>query len=120
MVIVFSDFFGNESLEELTDAFLHLRHNKHEVLLFNVMDKKHELDFDYPNKPTNFIDLETGKKVKLHPAGIKQAYHNQVNTALEELKLKCVQFKIGFVDVDIEKGLEKVLQEYLVKRQKII
>jgi uncharacterized protein (DUF58 family) len=120
LIIIFSDFITNESLDDLTDAFLHLRHNKHEVILFNVSDTKHEVELDFPNKPTNFIDLESGKKVKLHPAAVKEAYMKQVKNTAEALKLKCIQFKISYTEIDIEKGLEKVLLTYLVQRQKII
>ncbi|MDG1915696.1 MAG: DUF58 domain-containing protein [Crocinitomix sp.] len=120
LVIIFSDFFSNESLDELTDAFLHLKHNKHEVLLFNVMDKATEMNLDYPNKPTTFIDLESGEKIKLHPGEIKKQFQEQVAKVTSELKLKCTQFKIDFVEADIQEGIAFVLQQYLVKRQKII
>jgi uncharacterized protein (DUF58 family) len=120
LVMVFSDLFTNESMDELTDAFLHLKHNKHEVLLFNVVDKKHEIDFDYSNKPTTFIDLESGEKIKLHPAEIKKAFQDEVAEITKELKLKCSQFKIDFIEADIREGVAFVLQQYLIKRQKII
>lgn len=120
LIILFTDFFSNESMEELTDAFLHLKHNKHEVLLFNVIDKKHEIDFNYPNKPTTFIDLESGEKVKLHPNEVKKSFQKETKKIAEELKMKCIQFKIDFVEVDINEGVEFILQQYLVKRQKII
>ncbi len=120
LIVVFSDFFGNESMDDLTDAFLHLKHNKHEVIVFNVMDKKHEMLLDYPNKPTTFIDLETGEKVKLHPGEIKKTFQKQVEKISNELKMKCVQFKISYTEADIAEGVEFVLQQYLIKRQKII
>lgn len=120
LIVLFTDFFSNESMDDLTDAFLHLKHNKHEVLLFNVIDKKHEIDFDYPNKPTTFIDLESGEKIKLHPNEIKKSFREETKKMAERLKMKCIQFKIDFVEVDINEGVELVLQQYLVKRQKII
>ncbi|MEO9532832.1 MAG: DUF58 domain-containing protein [Crocinitomicaceae bacterium] len=120
LIVIFSDFFSGESLEDITDAFLHLKHNKHEVLLFHVTDKKHEIDLDFPNKPTTFIDLESGEKVKLQPNEIKKTYKKEVSELNAALKLKCSQFKIDFIEVDIQEGVEFVLQQYLVKRQKII
>lgn len=120
LVIIFSDLFTGESMDALTDAFLHLKHNKHEVLLFNVVDKKHELDFEYPNRPTTFIDLESGEKIKLQPAEIKAAFQKEVGEITKELKLKCSQFKIDFVEADITEGVEFILQQYLIKRQKIV
>lgn len=120
LIIIFSDLFSNESLDELTDAFLHLKHNKHEVLLFNVMDKKHEMELNFPNKPTTFIDLESGEKIKLHPSEIKKEFQNEVSKITKELKMKCTQFKIDFIEADIHEGISFVLQQYLVKRRKII
>src|SRR5690606_30164343 len=119
LIVIFSDFFSHESIDELTDAFLHLKHNKHEVLLYNVMDKKTEMELNFPNKPTTFVDLESGEKVKLHPAEIKKSYQDQVIKTTNELKMKCAQFKIDFIETDIAAGVEFVLQQYLVKRQKI-
>ena len=120
LIVIFSDFFSNESLDELTDAFLHLKHNKHEVLLFNVTDKKHEINFDFPNKPTTFIDLESGEKIKLQPNELKKSFQKEVEYKMNELKMKCIQFKIDFIDTDIQDSVEFVLQQYLIKRQKII
>ena len=119
LVVVFSDFFTSHSIEELADAFLHLRHNKHEVVLFNVLDKAKELEFNFPNKPTAFVDLETGEKIKLHPSEIKEKYKTKMDSYVSELKLKCTQFKIDFVDVDISEPIEFILQKYLIKRSKI-
>jgi uncharacterized protein (DUF58 family) len=120
LIIIFSDFFSNESLDEITDAFLHLKHNKHEVMLFNVIDKEHETELNFPNRPTTFIDLESGEKVKLQPNEIKKSYRKEVNDLMSELKMKCTQFKIDYVQADIREGVEFVLQQYLIKRQKII
>lgn len=121
LIIIFSDFFSNdESLDDLTDAFLHLKHNKHEVILFNVLDKEHENLFNYANKPTTFIDLETGEKVKVQPGEIKSQFRKQTESFMHELKMKCTQYKIDFINADIQEGVEFVLQQYLIKRQKII
>lgn len=119
LIIVFSDFTDTHSVEQLADAFLHLRHNKHEVVLFNVMDESKERHLDFVNQPTTFVDLESGKKIKLHPSQVKRAYEKQVNEHLEALKLKCAQFKIDYTEVDIHQPLEHVLQQYLIKRSKM-
>ena len=60
LVILFSDMFDNsEKNEELFSALHHLKFNKHEVVLFHVMDKSKELEFDYENRPYKFVDMET-------------------------------------------------------------
>ena len=99
---------------------MHLKHNKHEVILFHVLDKAKEVEFDFDNKPTEFVDLESGKKVKLHPNEIKTTYQTKINERLKALKLKCSQFKIDYIEADINAGIDFTLQQYLIKRSKII
>lgn len=120
LIVLFSDFFSGESLDDITDAFLHLKHNKHEVLVFHVVDKKHEIEFDFPNRPTTFVDLETGDKIKMQPGQFKEAYQKEILEKIAALKLKCSHFKIDFMEADIQEGVQFVLQQYLIKRQKII
>ena len=37
----------------------------------------------------------------------------------DALRLKCLQYKIDFVEADINEGFRPVLQAYLVKRSKM-
>ena len=120
LIVIFSDLFSSETVDELTEAFLHLKHNKHEVILFHVLDKSKEVNFDFANKPTEFVDLESGKKVKLHPNEAKRAYQEKINSRLKDLKLKCSQFKIDYIETDIHQGVEFSLQQYLIKRSKML
>lgn len=120
LIVIFSDLFSTETVEDLTEAFLHLKHNKHEVILFHVLDKNKEVEFDFANKPTEFIDLETGKKVKVHPNEVKSNYQKMINERLSAIKLKCSQFKIDYIETDINQGVEFTMQQYLIKRSKMI
>ncbi|MBI2722973.1 MAG: DUF58 domain-containing protein [Bacteroidetes bacterium] len=117
LVIIFSDMFeGNAHNEELFSALQHLKYKKHEVVLFHVTDKSKELDFDFENKPYHFIDLETQEEIKLNPTQIKGQYIKAINTFYEALKLRCSQYKIDFVEADINQGFDTILYTYLVKR----
>lgn len=120
LVVVFSDMMdtlGND--DELFSALQHLKHNKHEVILFHVNDKEHELDFTYGNRPYVFVDVESGQEVKAYPNEIKEMYINSMNNYLKELRLRCGQYKIDFVDADINQGFYPVLQSYLIKRNRL-
>jgi len=120
LVIIFSDMFENSlEPEKLFASLQHLKHNKHEVVLFHVNDKLHELELDYQNRPSRFVDMETGQQVKLFPAQVKQQYMEAVRSFMEELKLRCGQYRIDLVEADIRKGFEQVLMPYLVKRSKL-
>jgi uncharacterized protein (DUF58 family) len=121
LVIVFSDMMDSKaSSEELFSALQHLKHNKHEVIVFHVNDKQKELDFDFDNRPYRFIDLETGEEVKLHPNELKENYLAQMSAYKKELMLKCGQNKIEFIEADINLGFDQVLLPYLIKRTKMM
>ena len=120
MVMIFSDMFEqNEDSDALFSALQHLKHAKHEVVLFHVTDKSKELDFEFENRPYEFVDIETGETVKLQSNQIKDYYVQQVNQFTEKLKMKCLQYRIDFVQADINAGYRSILQAYLVKRSKM-
>ena len=119
LVVIFSDMFEDTSkTEELFSALQHLKHNKHEVVVFHVTDKQHELDFTYDNRPYVFVDMETGEKVKLRSNEVKSFYTEQMSEYIKTLKLRCHQYHIDFVEADMNTGFKEVLLPYLVKRQK--
>ncbi len=121
LVVIFSDMFDNGSdNEQLFSALQHLKYKKHEVVLFHVVDKSKELDFEFENKPYHFIDLESGEEIKLNPTQIKQQYQQQILSFNEALKTRCGQYQIDFVEADINKGFENVLYTYLVKRSVLL
>ncbi len=119
LVIIFSDMLEHENKDEIFDALQHLKHNKHEVLLFHVFDKKLELNFDFENRPYRFIDLETGETLKLNPNNVRDTYTQNIKSFFDEIKLKAGQFNIDFVEADINDDLKNILIKYLLKRQKL-
>ncbi len=120
LVVIFSDMFEhNADTAQLFSALQHLKHNKHEVILFHVVDQAKEIDFEFENRPYLFVDLETGEKVRLQANQVKEYYTEQVKKFKDQLKLKCLQYRIDFVEADISKGFKQVLQSYLVKRNKM-
>jgi len=112
-------FDGDETREELFSALQHLKYAKHEVILFHVTDKKHELEFEYENRPYLFIDMESGEEVKLQQHQVKEMYVEKVTAYKESLKMKCLQYKIEFIEADINEGFVPILQNYMVKRNKM-
>jgi uncharacterized protein (DUF58 family) len=121
LVIIFSDMMDSRAnSEELFSALQHLKHNKHEVIVFHVTDKQKELDFDFDNRPYRFVDLETGEEIKLHPNELKEHYLTQMAAYKKELMLKCGQNKIEFIEADINLGFDQVLMPYLIKRTKMM
>ena len=121
LIILFSDMMENVArTDELFEALQHLKYNKHEVILFHTVDKEKEVDFEFENRPYQFIDLETGEELKLHPNEVKEHYVREVTKRKDELRLRCLQFGIEFVETDINKGFHNLLQTYLVKRTRMM
>jgi len=120
MVVIFSDMFEqSDDSEALFSALQHLKHAKHEVVLFHVVDKSKEINFEFENRPYIFEDLETGETVRLQSNQVKEYYREQILKFNETLKVKCLQYKIDFVEADINEGFKPILQSYLVKRGKM-
>lgn len=123
LVVIFSDMLNTiqdeQSTEALFSALQHLKFNKHEVVIFNVTDKPKEVDFNFDNRPYEFVDLETGQSLKAYPSKVRTAYLLKIQTYREMIELKCAQYKIDMIDADISQGFYPVLQAYLIKRQKM-
>ncbi len=119
LVVVFSDMFDQQEIETLFDALLHLKYSKHEVILFHVVDKKSEFDFDFENRPYLFEDTETGQKIRLNPDQVKQAYISKINQRTEAIKKACLQHKIDYYEADIQEGYTNLLNRFLIKRARM-
>lgn len=120
LVLIFSDMLdeGTEN-EALFAALQHLKYNKHEVVLFHVVDGKHEMEFEFENRPYRFIDMENGEEVRLQPNQVRGFYVEQMEKFKKNLQLKCAQYRIDFVEADINKDFTQVLLPYLSKRTKL-
>jgi len=120
LVIIFSDMFDNAFDEDLFSALQHLKHNKHEVILFHVTDKKAEMDFSFDNKPYKFVDLESGEEIKIRPHEIRDDYVKRLDTFKTELMRRCAQYHIEFVEADINLGFRQILMPFFLKRMKMM
>lgn len=119
LIFFFTDMFQTTTHQEkLFEALRHLKHKKHEVVLFHVFDKDKELMFDFENSPKRFIDVETGEHIHLYPETIKDAYEQAVGSYFDELRLRCGQYQIKYVEADITKDFDKILTIYMVERGK--
>lgn len=121
LIFVFTDMFQTEkSEEELFDALRHLKHNKHEVILFHTYDGATEKDFSFDNNPKKFVDVETGEEINLYAENVQEQYQNLINDYFNKLKNKCLQYKISYIPVDIRQGYNEILTSYLISRRKIL
>jgi hypothetical protein len=120
LVIIFSDMFDTlDDKGKLFDALQHLKFNKHEVILFHVIDSDRELAFDYSNRPYLFTDSESGEKIKIIPSQIKVEYQKRIQAYIHEIKIKCAQYKIDFFEAQVGTDFSSVLTQFLIKRSKL-
>ncbi|QSB27035.1 DUF58 domain-containing protein [Flavobacterium sp. CLA17] len=117
MIILFTDMLQSEEDEKLFNALQHLKHNKHKVVLFHVIDDKTELKFDFDNTPRKFIDLESGEEVSIFADNVKEEYEKRAEEYFKRLALTCAKNQIKYVPVNVGDSFEKILTTYLVEKQ---
>ncbi len=121
LIVVFSDMMDDaDNIEELFSALQHLRYNKHEVILFHIIDGQLESDFNFENRPYEFVDLESNERIRLQPQQIKEQYIAQMRTFQELIENRCHQYRIERVAVDLTEPVEQVLHSFLLKRNKML
>ena len=117
MIVLFTDMFQSGNENALFTALQHLKHNKHKIVLFHVVDEKTELNFDFDAAPRKFIDLESGEEINIFADNIKETYENQVTNYFKKVAITCAQNKIKYVPVAVGANFEKILTTYLVEKQ---
>lgn len=117
MIVLFTDMFQSADDEKLFSALQHLKHNKHKVVLFHVVDNKTELQFDFDNTPRKFIDLESGEEVSVFADNVKVEYEKRAEEYFKKLALTCAKNQIKYVAVNVGDNFEKILTTYLVEKQ---
>jgi len=120
LIFLFTDMFQSTTdQKKLFDALRHLKHNKHEVVLFHTYDGKTEFDFDFDTTPKKFVDVETGEEINVFSQNIQEKYTALMGVYFNDLKNKCLQYKIAYLPVDIHNGFHEILTAYLISRKKI-
>ncbi|WP_439131976.1 DUF58 domain-containing protein [Polaribacter sp.] len=118
LIFLFTDMFQTTAEDTaLFEALRHLKYNKHEVVLFHIYDAKTELNFNFDNAPKKFVDVETGNEINVFAENVQEKYKDLALGYFKDLKNKCLQYKIDYVPVDINKGYTDILTAYLLQRK---
>ncbi|MFL3027696.1 MAG: DUF58 domain-containing protein [Candidatus Neomarinimicrobiota bacterium] len=115
LVILISDLF--DETENIIKGLKHFRHNKQEIIVFHIMDRK-ELDFNFTNR-TKFKDMETDEQITTEPWKIRKIYQQSIRSYQDELRLRCREQKIDYVPLFTDQNLDLALNEFLKKRQRL-
>jgi uncharacterized protein (DUF58 family) len=116
LIILISDLLDEP--EEIMMGLQHFRHQKHEVIVFHILDNQ-ELAFKY-NSKTKFIDMETGEEIVTQPWEIKKRYLQKIEEMRKFFSLKCYNSFIDYVPINTRTPYDKALFAYLIKRQKML
>jgi len=121
MIVICTDFYrNNKDTQALFDALAHLKHRKHEVLLFHMLEEETEQNLNLSNREHIFLDAETGESVKAYPHQIQQNYIAEQQKRLSELQLLAGQSKVDYLRVPVNEPFTKLMLEFLQKRKKIL
>lgn len=115
LVIVLSDLLDDK--ENVLTALKHFRHKKHEVLVFQILDKN-ELEFTFSH-PLVLKDLETNKELIVDPRVIRKQYLEDIKNYFSDFKLRCREHIIDYNQILTNMPLDRALFEYLQKRKRI-
>ena len=119
LIIIFSDMFTRDNMNNIFSALQHLRFKKHELIIFHVSNPDKERDFAFTNRPHRFVDLETNEIVKLNPNEIREDYQKNMRDFYTEIKQRSAQYKIDFMTADIQEDFSAILSAFLIKRQRL-
>ena len=118
LIVLFSDLFEtSESSDKLFQALQHLKHNKHEVIVFHTLDYNKEIELDFSSKPQRFVDVETGKHIDIYAENAQENYKQAMNTFTKDLKNLCMQYRIKYFPVNINENFHPLMTQFLIERQ---
>jgi uncharacterized protein (DUF58 family) len=121
MVILFTDMFDDlDQLDSIVHGLQHLKYNKHEVMVFHVLDKRLELEFEFENRPYQFVDMESGEQIRIQAHQIREQYIRQVKEYHLKIRDICIRYKIDYHEADINEGYTYVLNSFLGKRNRML
>jgi uncharacterized protein (DUF58 family) len=112
LIMIFSDLF--DDVADLMTALRHLRYNKHEVVVFHVLDGA-ELDFPF-QEATLFRGLEQLPDLLTDPRSLRKGYLAAVQEYVAELQQGCRSQNVDYVQMRTDQPLGVALSAYLAHR----
>jgi len=114
IVILLSDLLLPDATE-LVQALHHLRHRKHEVIVFQILTEE-ELTFPYKDA-VQFRDLEgISDDIDLDPVSIRAEYLRQFTRFLNDLEQNCQSIPVDYIRLNTKDSYVSALSNYLGNR----
>lgn len=114
LVMLFSDLFDH--VDEFVKGLDHLRFCGHDVTVFHVLDP-HELSFPFDGT-CRFQSLEAPEEILTEPRRIRDAYLEELQKFLDQVRGACEQNHMDYVLVNTSRPIDEVLSEYLIGRNR--
>ncbi len=115
LIILISDLLDDP--QAILNGLKHFRHNKHEILVFHVIDPM-EMEFAFSGDVV-FEDLENSNKIKSQPRYIREMYKQKFSEYLDYLKVNFSNNRIDYQQLFTSTPYDKALTEYLLKRKRM-
>ncbi|HEY1171339.1 MAG TPA: DUF58 domain-containing protein [Verrucomicrobiae bacterium] len=113
LLIIISDCFA--TVKDLITALAHFRAAKHEIVLFQIMDRD-ELEFPFESW-TRFESLEQADWHRMvEPAQFREAYLENLEKFQKELVDGCRRHRIDHVRLITDQPYSEALAQYLTRR----
>ncbi len=112
LVVIVSDLFLEP--KDLLACFQHLRHRKHDVVVFHLVDQN-ELDFQF-DQPMKFLDLEGGVPLLADPHLIADSYRKRFAITWKKLHEVVRTTEVDYRRFDLEQDVGEALARSLIAR----
>jgi uncharacterized protein (DUF58 family) len=113
MLLIFSDCF--DQVNQLIHALRHLRHRRHEILLFHILAPE-EIEFPF-TKRTQFRNLEVADRVRLvDPGDVRAGYLKNFGAFCQTLRMQAANLQIDYHQMRTDEPVDRALGVYLMKR----
>ena len=113
LLVIISDCFGD--VKDLIKALAHFRHARHEIVLFQIMDRD-EVEFPF-KQWTRFESLEQDDRFRqIEPAQFRKAYLDNLAKFQKELSDGCSRHRIDLVPIITDQPYGEALAQYLTRR----
>ncbi|HEX7318861.1 MAG TPA: DUF58 domain-containing protein [bacterium] len=116
LIIIVSDLLDQP--ESVVRAIRSFRFRKHEMLVFQVLDKK-EFSFPYAD-PALFKDLETDDEMIVYPAAIRASYQKHMEQFIAFYRRALLEVHIDCETVFTDTPYDQALIAFLHKRMKML
>ncbi|GAB4129510.1 DUF58 domain-containing protein [Thermopirellula anaerolimosa] len=115
LIVLISDLY--DEVDPIIRALHHFRHRKHEVIVFQVLDRA-EVEFPFDDL-TVFEDLETDERLEVDPLYVRDEYKRLLAEFLSQFRMACTESGIDYVMTDTSVPYDFMLSRYLTKRNQL-